>query len=787
VARPPVVDDLRTRRLESRDVEPSHVRECEVAALEGSRLELRTTSETRPSPVWHLDAEDPVRALRPREGRPGRIRLDVVADDVLRVRYAEADAVPANETPMLVGAPPPPSRVDTERGDGTVVLRTPRATFEVSLHPFVLRARDAAGRLAAEVGGPEKNHFHAWDAYSTGICRTREGHPLAVECFALRPQEAVFGFGEKFGALDKVGQTVDLVMLEAIGTTSPRSYKNVPFFWTTRGYGVFLHHSARITCWVGSRASADLQVAVEDDFLDWFLFLGTPKEILARYTELTGRSRMPPRWSFGFWQSRISYRSAEEAEAVVRGNREAGIPTDVLHLDTHWFREDWRCDLEFDRERFPDPKAFHRRMAEQGVRVSLWQLPYIPEGSALFDDLLAVDGFVKTADGDLYDVGICYTVGFAGRVGCIDFTHPEARRVYQAYLRRLFELGARVIKVDFGEQAPLDGVYHDGTPGHRMHNLYPLLYNQAVAEVTEEATGESILWARSAWAGSQRYPLHWGGDSSANWHNLLPQLRGGLSLGLSGFPFWSMDIGGFFGDAGPELLVRWMQAGVLLSHPRIHGTGERELPRKDPEVLRLCRDALRLHYRLLPYLWASARTCIRRSLPMARALVLEFPEDPTAWGVEDQWLFGDDLLVAPILDASGRRRVYLPAGGWTGWDTGVRHEGPRWLDVEADLATIPLYLRDGAVVPLAPPMDHVDQRPLDPIALRVAPLAADGERSLVIPTADGDLALSYRARGGRHEVVVPEGPRFEVEAVGDGAAAVSLRIRSRDAAPEPRD
>jgi alpha-D-xyloside xylohydrolase len=665
--------------------------------------------------------------------------------------------------------------VEIHEGDGRVALRTPRARLDVALASLQLRVHDEGGRRLTEIGGPEKNHLHAWDAYNTGICRTRDDRPLAVECFSLRPGEGVFGFGEKFLALDKVGQTVDLNMVEATGTTTPRSYKNIPFFWTTGGWGAFLHHSARITCWVGSRAAADLQVAVEDDFLDYYLFVGSPKEILARYTDLTGKSAMPPRWSFGLWQSKISYRSAEEALEVVRKNREHAIPTDVLHLDTHWFREDWRCDLEFDPERFPDPGAFTKEMGELGAKVSLWQLPYIPEGSTLFDELLAVDGFVKTTDGGLYDVGICYTSGFSGRVGCIDFTHPDAVRVYQAHLRRLFDLGARVIKVDFGEQAPLDGVYHDGTPGHRMHNLYPLLYNRAVAEVTERATGESIIWARSAWAGSQRYPVHWGGDSSANWHNLGPQIAGGLSLGLSGFPFWSMDIGGFLGKASGPLLVRWMQSGVFFSHPRIHGTGDRELWRRDPETLRICRDYVQLHYRLLPFLWATARDCIEHALPVSRALVLEFPDDPTTRGIGDQWLVGDALLVAPILDEVGRRRVYLPQGGWTDWWSGERTEGPRWISVEADLATLPLWLRDGAAIPLGPPMDHVNQRPLDALTLRIAPFREEGSRELRIPTTDGDLVVRYAYAEGRHRVNAPLGLEVALDVVGRQAPAIDLR------------
>jgi alpha-D-xyloside xylohydrolase len=323
----------------------------------------------------------------------------------------------------------------------------------------------------------------------------------------------------------------------------------------------------------------------------------------------------------------------------------------------------------------------------------------------------------------------------------------------------------------------VDGVYHDGTPGHRAHNLYPLLYNRTVAEVTEEATGESIIWARSAWAGSQRYPLHWGGDSSANWDNLVPQMAGGLSFGLSGFPFWSQDIGGFFGEADGALMVRWFQIGLFLSHSRIHGFGRRELYEFEDEVQRIGREYIRLRYRLLPYLYGSAIDCAARSLPMARALVVEFPDDPTTWDLDDQWLLGDSLLVVPIVDSSNRRRAYLPGGVWTDWWTGERLEGERWIDVTADLATLPLYVREGGLVPLGPVMNFVDERATDEITLRLAPFAGDGETLFGIPLEGGTARVRYTARRGRHEVTLPSASvRFEVEVLGTEPPRVETRL-----------
>ena len=773
---PPIVDDLYTRQLERGAVVRASVQRATVIAATPTGVELATTATAR----HRLGTSAAGSPLADGTSLPGRLRIDVVADDVLRVRYAEGDRVPDNRTPMVVGAPPPPRDVRVATGEETVRLVTASLVVDADLDPLALDVRTPGGCHVCTVGGPDKNHFaltgFVWDAFNTGICRALpDGRPLAVESFALHPQEAIYGFGEQFIRLDKVGQTIDLVMVEALGVTTPRSYKNVPFYLSTRGYGVFFNHSARMTCWVGSRAAADVQIAIEDDFLDYYLFVGDLQTILARYTDVTGKGRMPPTWSFGYWQSKISYASAAEALEVVRGMRAAEVPMDVLHLDTHWFAEDWRCDLEFARDRFPDPAAFLAEMAARGVRVCVWQLPYVPEGSQLYDDLASAGAFVRDRDGGIYDVGICYASSVTGRVGCIDWTNPAARRVYGEHLARLFRLGVRCIKADFGEQAPLDGVYHDGTPGHRAHNLYPLLYNQAIAEMTRAATGEDLIWARSAWAGSQRYPLHWGGDSSPNWHNLVPQIEGGLSFGLSGFQFWSQDIGGFFGQTDGRLLVRWLQAGLFLSHARIHGMGDRELYKFEGDVLRIGRAYVQLRYRLLPYLWATARDCVARSLPMARPLVLEWQDDPNTWRIGDQWLLGDALLVAPITDASDRRAVYLPRGRWTDWWTGAVREGARWHDVVAPLDTLPLWLREGAVVPLGPVMQWVGERPTDVITLRIAPFATDGETTLDVPVDDDVVAVRYVASGGGHRVTVgPSRARFVVETVGADAPAVAL-------------
>lgn len=691
------------------------------------------------------------------------MRVESIADGVLRVRFGFGEHREGLSPMLAVGAADlEPEGDGPEVGTNHVELGFGSGVARIQLDPFMIEVTDTEGQTLTSVGGPEKNGFGMWDAWPTGVSRDADDGPVAHETFAMAPGEAIWGLGEHFTRFDRAGSTIDLQVAEASGTGSRRAYKSVPFWISSAGYGVFVNQSAHMTVWAGSLSAADIQLAVEDDHLDWFLFVGGPKEVLRRYTALTGRAVVPPRWSFGFWQSKISYSSQEEVLDVVRRQRAAGVPLDVIHVDTYWFREDWRCDLEFDPIRFPDPAEMARELADMGVHLSLWQLPYIPEGSKLFEDLAEVDGFVRDRNGDIYDLGICMTPGFTGRVGCIDFTNPKGRAVYQAALRRVLESGASVIKVDFGESAPTDGVWHDGTPPHQVHNLYPVLYANAVAEVTREVTGASIIWARSAWAGSQRYPVHWGGDNHATWSSHGPQITGGLGLAMCGFSFWSFDIGGFSRPTGGDQLVRSIQAGVLVSHSRIHGLGRRELDAFDDRVRELCIDALRLRYRLLPYLWAVAATSAEVGLPVMRPLALEFPADPTTWPIGDQWLLGEALLVAPVMNESGRRRVYVPEGRWQDWFTGEVATGPRWLDLEVPLERLPLWLREGHPVPLGPEMSFVDERPIDSIEVRLLPLESDGSASLKAPiTDDQELGLEYRATGtgASHELVVdsPDG------------------------------
>jgi alpha-D-xyloside xylohydrolase len=746
---------MNTRSLESKDLTRHTISHVEPLQAGRNAILFKTSA-----PKMTLETLTISDGIHHRQGSPGditegRLLLEILTDNIMRIRYKEGQDIPENRTEMVVGTFKGPTKAEITTQEDRVVAKTESVRLTIYLHPFSLELHRLNGEKVCGVGGREKNYFQIWDSFNTGLCRTQNDEtPIGVECFDLEPHEAVYGFGEQFIRLNKVGQTIDLDMREALGTTTPRSYKNVPFFLSTKGYGVFFNHSSRMTCWVGSMMAANIQVAIEDDFLDYYLITGSLKEILSRYTDITGKGVLPPLWTFGYWQSKISYFSAEQTLEIARRLREEEVPCDVIHLDTFWFKEDWYCDLEFDRQRFPDPEKYLADLAAMGFKVCLWQLPYIPEGSRLFDELKETDGFVKTRDERIYDVGYCNTPGFDGIVGCIDYTNPAAVAIHKKWIGRLLKMGVSVIKVDFGEDAPADGVYFDGTPGHRMHNLYPLLYNKAMAEITKDVAGHTTIWARSAWAGSQRYPLHWGGDNSANWANIVPQLEGGLSLGLSGFQFWSQDIGGFIWDSEDRLLTRWMQFGLFLSHSRIHGIGDREIYNFGPETFRICRDYIRLRYRLLPYLYGSAMKCVEHSLPMARALVIEYQDDPNVWNVGDEYLLGDSLLVAPITDETDRRAVYLPAGVWTDWWTGERLTGGSWRTIEADIETLPLYIREGGIIPMGPVMNYVGERKVGDITVKIAAFEDEGRSMFAVPVNDETVLVEYSAANGKHRVQV---------------------------------
>ncbi|MBE2222096.1 MAG: alpha-xylosidase [Anaerolineae bacterium] len=534
----------------------------------------------------------------------------------------------------------------------------------------------------------------------------RDGVPdRAVFSFYAEPNERFVGTGERFDRLDLSGRTFILENTDGLGVNSRRAYKNIPFYVSSRPYGLFVHSSAHMRLSLADISTRAAQGLVEEPALDLFVIGGESVErIVYSYRRLTGFPRDVPIWSYGTWMSRMTYFSEDEVRSVARNLRDGDFPCDVLHIDTGWFAKDWVCEWEFSQERFPDPESFIHEMLEDGYRISLWQMPYLGEGNKLFETAVS-QGLVAPNPSRNGVASSDFSAQVVG--GRIDFSNPLAVAWYQEMLARLLNMGVANIKTDFGESVHFDAEYQ--MPAAMLHNLYALLYQKAAYEITEQVTGEGIIWARASWAGSQRYPVHWGGDCAASWDGLAGSLRGGLHLGLSGFAFWSHDVPGFHGvpnfmNSWPadDLYVRWTQFGVFTSHFRYHGTSPRE-PYEYPAVADVVRQWWKLRYALLPYLVEQGTKVISTGLPMLQALVFHHEDDPTCWHIDDQYYFGDAFLVAPIINSDGVRDVYLPAGEWIDFWTGEKLMGGRWLkQVTVPLERMPLYAKYSAEIPVYP-------------------------------------------------------------------------------------
>jgi len=740
--------------------------------VEGSSLVLRCATE-RHAPLLQDYYGTVVETVftEPAPGREVTLCIDACTADVLRLRCAPGPEVPAGETPMVVGDVAPRAAVDVGADEREIRLDTGSLRCVVQREPFALELRDRAGetllrsrpvdleafRRPKERWNPPEQRWLFLLRYAYPLGFTQHGdRTAAFAAFELHHEEAVYGLGEGFGPMDKRGTRQRLWLQEAFSNTSPAAYKQCPFLLSTRGYGLFANTSNAVTVDVGGRDHTATSLVVEDaTALDLFLIHGpSVREILPRYTAITGAPALPPRWSFGLWMGRITYRSQDEVERVARELRERRIPCDVIHIDTGWFANEYVCDLEFSRERFPDPAGMCARLAEQGFRVCLWQWPNYNVGSPLFDAGLREGFLARRPSGHAYT----FAGGYGEDAGLVDWSNPAAAEALGPRFARLFAAGVAAIKVDYGEGAPPDAVYHD-VPRTAMHNRYPLLYARAIWEMTQRARGaeDTVLWARAAWAGSQRYPVHWSGDGVARFEDLACVLRAALSFGLSGFPFYSHDIGGFSGLPSPELYVRWAQLGLFCSHARAHGSPPREPWAYGPEAEAIVRAHLELRYRLLPYLYSEAVDCCARSLPLVRPLVVEFQEDPVTHGIDDQYLLGAALLVAPVLDERTRRRVYLPAGGWFDFATRVRLEGGRFIEVEAPLERLPLFVREGHVLALGPVAQHTGEATLDPLRLELH--GFPGVRAQTVHGSGEDrVELGFERGDGRLEVRVDGAP-----------------------------
>lgn len=594
-------------------------------------------------------------------------------------------------------------------------LNTEEVTVVIEETDEFYRFISGSARLEITKGPKLNYHFYYDDSVSEAVkpklrlldrsqayVTDAEGQAWCSARLALSVGEQIYGLGERFSPFVKNGQAIDMWQRDG-GTGTVQAYKNIPFYLSSQNYGVLVNDTAAVEYEIASEKVSDIQIAVPGEQLEFFFIPGSsPKAVLSNYGALTGRPPHLPEWSYGLWLS-TSFLTSYDEETVlsfIEGMEEREIPLEVFHFDCLWMEPYEWCGFRWDPDKFPDPAGLLEKIKAKGIKICVWINPYIGQKSNLFKIGMERGYFLKRADGSVWQ----WDKWQAG-MAIVDFTNPEAKAWYQSFLHELVDMGVDAFKTDFGERIPTDCVYADGSDPARMHNFYTQQYNQAAYEVLENryGKGKAVLFARSATVGGQLYPVHWGGDCTANYESMAESLRSGLSFGLSGFGYWSHDIGGFEDGCTEDIYKRWTQFGLLSSHSRYHGSGQYKVPwLYGDEAVNVTKRFTELKLRLLPYLLECEQAVTEASTPILRAMLLEFPDDPVCLNLDRQYMFGPDLLVAPIFSDDGRVQFYLPEDGtWVNVLDGEKLEGGLWYLRQYDYMNLPLFLRPGSAVPVA--------------------------------------------------------------------------------------
>lgn len=554
------------------------------------------------------------------------------------------------------------------------------------------------------------------------FARTEQGWLMSIH---LASGDRVYGLGEKWGRLNKRGELIRSYNSDALGVNAEVSYKNIPFAWCPTGWGAFAHTPSPVTHAVGHCAWSQRSycMLIEDQALDVFISLSNPTENVAAqqieiHTSLTGRAPMPPNWAGGVILSKAYYKTADEILEVAREVRKRAMPCDVITFDGRaWQNTQTRFSFEWDQTRYPDPKLVIDELKGMGFKLCIWEYPLISIENPWFKKFEERGWLLKDSrTGRAYEYE--WDQQAFGEVltalpisGLVDFTQPDAYAFWRDAHKSLFEFGIDMIKADFGEQIESNYILaSNGETGHGLHNVYAHLYNRCVFEAAEKySQSGAFLFSRAAWIGCQRFNSQWGGDPQADWEGMMGNIRGGLSWGLTGAPFYATDVGGFYKDTRDDVLyVRWAQAAVFSAHYRLHGIGPREPWSYSDAANSAVLQALQLRYRLQYYLQRAMLQATQTGLPVQRPMVLAFPENKESWAFENQFMFGDQILVAPCFDPSGLVEVYLPSGDWVQFDLQsdqhARFEGGKLHVVRLELNQIAAFVRAGQSIPLNAPV-----------------------------------------------------------------------------------
>ena len=684
----------------------------------------------------------PARPIRHRgdtlQGPLFTITIDSPMTDVIRVRIEHYTGA-AEKGPHIPLFPEKKPKVSAKVSEKEAVLTSGGLSAHV--------ARGAAWGLSFQSGG---RVLTSSGFRGIGYIEWPGRGNFVHEQLSIGVGECVYGLGERFTAFVKNGQVVENWNKDG-GTSSDQAYKSVPFYMTNRGYGVLVNETGPVSFEVASEKLARVQFSIQGQSLEYFVINGPdPKAVLSRLTALTGRPALPPAWSFGLWLTTSFTTSYDEktVTSFIEGMKSRDLPLSVFHFDCFWMREfDW-CDFEWDARVFPDPTGMLKRLHARGLRICVWINPYIGQRSAIFADAAQKGYLLRRQDGSVWQ-----TDQWQPGMGVVDFTNPAARAWFQGHLKRLVAMGVDTFKSDFGERIPTDVVYFDGSDPVKMHNHYSILYNEAVFDLleSERGKGEALVFARSSHASGQRLPVHWGGDCASTFESMAESLRGGLSLGMCGFGFWSHDIGGFEGTPPVAVYKRWLAFGLMSSHSRLHGSSSYRVPwNYDDEACDVLRHFTKLKCSLMPYLFSKAVEAHEQGIPVMRAMALEFPGDPASDTLERQYMLGESLLVAPVFSDAGVTDFYLPAGRWTHLETGEVRVGGCWQRGTYGFLEMPLFVRPGTVLPVGSVTGRPDYDYADGVTFRVYQLGEGQSVSASIPDAKGKgvAKLTVQRKGG---------------------------------------
>ena len=535
--------------------------------------------------------------------------------------------------------------------------------------------------------------------YKQAAYLTAPEGPFFRERLNIDVDEYIYGLGERFTPFVKNGQSVD-IWNEDGGTASELAYKNIPFYISSKGYGVFADHPERVSYEIATEAASRIQISVPGDELEYFVIGGgSVKKAVANYCSLTGMPPLPPAWSFGLWLSTSFTTNYDEqtVNSFIDGMAERDIPLSVFHYDCFWMKEYEWCNFAWDKEMFPEPKAMLKRLHDKGLRVCVWINPYIGQKSPLFDEASECGYLLHTTDGGVWQWDM-----WQPAMGIVDFTNPDAEKWFKSKLEALVDMGVDCFKTDFGERIPFKDIeWFDKSDPLKMHNYYSFLYNKVVYKLLEnkKGKGNAVLFARSATTGGQQFPVHWGGDSEATFSSMAESLRGGLSLALGGFAFWSHDIGGFESTATADVYKRWVAFGLFSTHSRLHGSTSYRVPwLYDEESVDVLRKFTKVKHSLMPYLYAQAVKATQTGVPVMRPMVMEYPDDPLCFTLDKQYMLGDSILVAPVFHEDGLCDVYLPEGRFTNFFTGEIIKGGRLLRGKYDFMTLPVFIPENTLL-----------------------------------------------------------------------------------------